>query len=1618
MKQISRRTFLVQTGTVAALYPMVGMLEGCEPTERNSRLLARGIHINKENGLNLSIYLFNLEFDGNHLVPTSKDAFIVVQLPPQSLHEKYFIQPASNTAPIKQQDAKLSGHSFLAFELWPDWKGKLKKRKIKYRTAELLDWENQSAFKLLSTFDQKGNFQSFASPAVVDQAFIKPTLEKALIQIDHYKSIIAKLLGDDTRYLSFFELPAGLLIAPHKNNKDIAITITQNDYQISDQTFFVYPKDQSPIKRRVLERGNLEMRFIQKIDGTTPITVPPALRAIGLFSDAKFKIPSPSDPCACVTAGIPDDNYLPSLLDEVELLFLNQQSNTEERFDIKAKGPFLLGASGATLKFSYKNHNLDGIDPSISLVEYEHHFQDGRDNFIKVSRIGVIAPTAQKALHVKIAERKEIGGVCFVDYKEFVEIIETDKPFPSPSNKPRVDFKYTAPKEISGAPKLEHYDNQVYFSRITTRFKRTPPIKVVQDCANNFWVYTEFSSGTNADLMQLEFDYYDQNGKKTDKAVKHPIFFMRRDFFCSKDLSSLLTSDMAKFDDGVKFRMNLQDQLIAFTPDDPTLDAQNSGIDNKINQLKAEYSDYYFTVANPIPGIKNVFDRADFVIYPQISRAKVYIDHYQQYSQSPLPSLIKFNKAYLSRFFEVNGNPAKVILEQCPDFMAGKIRNFAGGTDANLETITSLNNGYQRIKEVFNEAGDRTGGMINPGIKNKLIAFGEEGLTYPEDINEQWKQKKNLAKDASVDKVLKAIDIFSTDAEIVGVSIISILGEISDAGGTPAFAADKLLAQIENFEAYVKELTNIPIILEAIAKVEAVSKEIIRLKNIYDAGKTTLLEVTTRLNAAKNDFLTLIPDVNKIKTAAKLAFEKERLNAFNYLNAELAKAKQTAIDEVVREIYNLRPNFDGFKAYLTTHGVTFEGKLKALIAKLPDSEEELKARLMLIDSKVFTDIDAAVAQFKKPLADIKSGRVDILIGVSFETYFSKTDLSEGILLLQEKYDRLLARYIAGEVALKAEVNARRTQLTKLQDSIRNSLYEKVKTILLCYNELIVGITDEVERAAAEQFFSVLRLLSKASFSYYVDKYEEMKRDFADLESTTLSELKNVLKQAEYLAIKKAKEREAKLQEYIGFIVDPKAELQTLKTAWESVGNIEKSVTEEIEKAITDEIKAINLFGAAQKARLIESLKTEFDGAVSTLTTNLKAYEALLVNRAKNVVEQIEKEMYARLEGITDISRIRALKAEFDRIKKILTTPKTEEFKYQWETGNFKTANMGILQFNPQSNPPTKLKADVKTIVHINPLNFPNVIDRIDTYAENSLTNFSLTFLSALTVDFAHLNFVTGSSVKTKMNVGIRDVKFDGALSFVQKLEELMGGLGDGFSIMIRPTNVGIGYTSPVFSISTPGFMFSNISISVILQIFFDRKPMELTFMLAKPEAKATIAAGIYGGGFYCALTAQPKNGLKSIEMAIEMGAIVGIQLGPIKGEVRFMIGLFFRKDDTGVILEGYFVAEGVLSVWIISASAKLYMYVRSHNSYVTGGCKVTYSAKLGFVRKSFTGSYSKKLAGAESKRSSNERSGLSSLVKTLRETENDLFDYSFLEDEYQALTSSEWTKFNHTFYRH
>jgi hypothetical protein len=234
---------------------------------------------------------------------------------------------------------------------------------------------------------------------------------------------------------------------------------------------------------------------------------------------------------------------------------------------------------------------------------------------------------------------------------------------------------------------------------------------------------------------------------------------------------------------------------------------------------------------------------------------------------------------------------------------------------------------------------------------------------------------------------------------------------------------------------------------------------------------------------------------------------------------------------------------------------------------------------------------------------------------------------------------------------------------------------------------------------------------------------------------------------------------------------------------------------------------------------------------------------------------------------------------------------------------------------------------------------------------------------------------------------------------------------------------------PVPPIKTPGFSFMNITIGVMLRIYFDRRPMTLTFMLATPDNKAIVAAGVYGGCFHCALTAEPKRGLRAIEMSLEMGAYQGIQLGPIRGEVKFMIGLFYRKDDFGVLLEGYFIAEGRLSVWIIRVHARLYMFVRSRNGEVKGGCTVVITYKNWPIKKRFRGSYSKTLKGASSSGNSNSNA-IDSFLKTLpaKSWEHQLQNKATAEamlniqdwfgnEEFGQMSTSQWTEFYNAFYK-
>jgi hypothetical protein len=256
--------------------------------------------------------------------------------------------------------------------------------------------------------------------------------------------------------------------------------------------------------------------------------------------------------------------------------------------------------------------------------------------------------------------------------------------------------------------------------------------------------------------------------------------------------------------------------------------------------------------------------------------------------------------------------------------------------------------------------------------------------------------------------------------------------------------------------------------------------------------------------------------------------------------------------------------------------------------------------------------------------------------------------------------------------------------------------------------------------------------------------------------------------------------------------------------------------------------------------------------------------------------------------------------------------------------------------------------------------------RVEYLAENLLTNFGISFFKAITVNFHEISYRSGSNQPSKFDVKISDVQFGGALSFVQAFEQYFKSLlGDAFRLKVFPTAVNIGYTLPIPAIKTPTFNFFNLTFNIDFWLHFDKKPMEFIFSLAKPESKFTIVGGIYAGFGYFSVAAEAVRGITAMEVALEFGGYYGLSLGPLRGEVKMAVGLFYRKDTSGVIIEGYFICEGRAKLWFVMISVRFYMGVRSQGSYVEGRCTVTYSVRLGrFFKKSFTASYYKKVAGA------------------------------------------------------
>jgi hypothetical protein len=1555
--------------------------------------------------------------------------------------------------------------------------------------------------------------------------------------------------------ITFLEFPQGVVLVPISRDEGGILAKTRKQFW---KNKYVNQKEVASGYRKY-EVWNNTLFYKAKVKAKGEDSEPtfkietPSFRIAGLITDKDVVCPDLTIK-ECEAANT-DSRTLPTLLDKVELAFLTQFAKgegtdygkidfTDKRFDIKESNGLFFTGLGIITHLKYYNENAPkGID----LIEYEHIITEGRDIFIKVARIGIHNKNGKRYKHVFEGKRKitdEIkdangnivlsGASSFIELKQYCECIEKVKNYEFSENPAKEEWdatNFTKPLSVSpGLNPVFHpaTSNNTHYRRypwreIKTIEKKRIPIEPYQDgnnitnplCALWFWPVLE---GTlqNPKYLHSVFDADDWDNGTLNLAT--PFIFIRKSLIesgNSTEINNLTnsyfkhTSDDSNDPINLRRKITINNQKIAFTKLLPTKDTSSlSGqeLSNALNEskskthiLETDFIETYFDFSKPTVFTSGKpFAQVRFPLFPQVLRAKVFVDHIRDLTLQKIPSVVEYQKEYIEHGFKdvvdntskKYANAAKLILANTDAFIGRKV---VGGVETWVEPYEEqVNQSYKQIKNALQAAKDKLGNLAVPDIVPDSISLEKFGVTLPRDVGKSISEGRTVFNDT-----VQKISSFNPRellrgklSDVCGLDLTAILDELIPADSvnnqTPLFEINKTLNKIEgeiiNSPIY-KEIVNFkiidPINGDSLPPDKLIQRYTDKLNDLRDTLESARLELNKKIKELSNE----IPNAEELDNLVKSLFEQYRTRAFQAilseipfeeLKAKIDTVKKDAGDFFAVEKYLLKEELDSVNNRLEDYFKDYEGEID-LIKTLPvelqkigetDIKEYLKTKLKpYYDTTDFCGFQSKLDNLFNTIPDtdkiIISGNtvyyvIDKNKSASLITYELTKDSNKGLPLLvfnnvangkfvqvESKINTLKAfviKNINGDsfqqqaaTQIKALIKDYTIVLHKAEKDVKKFQDEELGKILReienwknLTNEYLTNPSNKISAEAKDALIKVQGLISNANpyidllrkcdpYFYYTEQ-QRLKKEIDDVERRFKE------KYFSYYLSKK-REVEERINEYkkqtkiysdaiknVGSIGQQKLNEIRANFIKERIAAID-SINEKSDKIINDLIKSPEFKELKKIFDQLNSAKNLIEQKEKELHEYLLNYKSILQQQATDYAKQLDQKVKEYIDeqenklinaiGADNILEIQNKIRQAQNIYRILTSIKQQDLTYTWNTNKFRDFNLGIVSFKKFSNPNTTLKVDVKATTYFTSGKFPPVIEKVVTYSENRFTNFGLSFFNCLTVGFNEISFIAGSDRSTHFNVKIKDVKFDGALSFVQAFEKWLQTMGKGLILQVHGDHAALGYSLAIPAIKTPGFNFFNLSLNFDLRVYFDKRPLRFGFSLARPDSKFGIAVGIYAGFGFFSIVADPKKGIVEIDTALEAGAWAGISFGPFSGEVKLAFGFRYTKNQFGVRIEGYIVAEGRLSFWIIEVAARIYLGVVSQNSYVEGVCTVTYSVKIGFIKKSFSGSFHKKIAGASSNNAGTQANKILTLNKAVSNALG--LDYS---DSFDMLHSS------------
>ena len=1657
-----------------ALTPTLNMLSGCVGLgdDELTECFDDDFHYFDNNLTNLHFYFINAAIDGKRLKRCKgKEAFMVVKIPQQHITEQLLRENDFTTDFAAYRDgskvttSEISGFSYLAFKLFPARPNRKPARYVPLDNLEtLLDWNNEKYFEL--QLPEAIHYTEFAGVNLTDFRAANPVRLLEVAGEDpkslFYRACRAlfKNQSEELYPFTLLEVPRGLLVTPDKSSFPKGTKPVFHPAAIEKHRY-LYRSSKGEVVRSVQEIWTAQLWFQQ--EGRRELTSPP-LRAAG-YMDLPYKSGErPECP--------PEDeiySYLPNYLDREEITYLTSLgrdkgvNNKTQDWAITTEGLTFTGL-GAITKLHYKNLRPPN---GSSLAEYEHHISLGRDEYVKVARIGVISVTGQRALYVRIGKRVISKGISYMQFHEYVEIVEDQIQYFNPElfidnqgNDEPANYIHarTHPIDITA---IIHSDDQVNreddnrwndqilwdlpgylpgqsttntannwhthyrrwpFKSITAIEKRTRRIDTslstvacngtcAADNPRVFWPVLEKqelnSSGSPVCKdATLEFSGVDWNNNES--RFSSTFLFIRKDVIeeiVAHAPTNCINNIYAAFT-GAEFsrrHIDLRNQQVAFSRDYSPKNGQ--ALPNKSNVAETEFLEYFFSICAEPNGVtrdgkdipyQQVFNERFFPLYPQTKRAQLYLANLPE----RLPSVIEFHGDYVNYGYEgiaTNGqkkqfvkNVARLLFNHTAKFINGteEPRSF---TDKLLQPVEDINRSYQRIKQSFGGAGPAIGGLVNPDFDIQSVALVRQSIAIGRDINKKLEKAENVIDEI---KAFNPSDLFRQMPELFnGISIIDILQEVFPEFEAPVNEIKNVVAQIGDLR---DEIVNNPVFENVEAAIKTLKQKIIDAIAAIEDLQIKIDEKTAELSALK-DRLNFEKQFLEFENLIKSAIDQYRIDFFEYRdeivsfiadNTVLDKVLDHIASELLSRIETIWPywqllrkaredleNLRGININGTTLSVAGQAIIDAYIAAFFDD------RNFAVFDITQADKNAALRTFAEVRAAIKTKIEPCFIAYNTYTNAVKTETSALHAYTRVNTQALFDAYAAAKKVVHDQQKIYQTEIDRYLAGRAgvNTLLEQLSKNI--EDAAIVLANENIITEVMRLINSIDQLLESSHIYYYISLYEKAAKEFDIVKSRFKEGLypKQVIDAAETFLRNEIRTNTVSVRQDL--LLHYQLNYDTLK---DDVDQLILETAPVLEKYIGISIPATVekvLAGVQGFPTDIATLKKTIDKATNDLEATLKKqlreklaeYEKLLreeieqqtggiVKRVNDEIDKLERQLLSDPDNLAILQTI----ADARKLYNIITSISQKEFVNTWQITSFKDANFGPVYFVSSAKPRTTLNVHVRTVAYFQPSKFPAVIDRIEAVAENRLSNFGLSLMKAMTVNFNEVSFIAGTNRPAKFDVKIRDVQFAGALSFVQAFESWLKSLmGDAFRLQLQPTFVNIGYTLPIPDIKTPSFNFFNLTLNFDFFLHFDKKPMQLGFSLARRDSKFGLTAGIYAGFGFFSIVAEPKRGITEMEIGLEFGGYYGLSLGPLRGEVKLVVGLYYKKDASGVVIEGYFLCEGRVKLWFVMITARFYMGVRSQGGYVEGRCTVTYEISLGrFFQKSFTATYYKKLAGA------------------------------------------------------